>query len=214
MNTKNIGSLVFGTTVISLLSFTPASAVVLVEPIISTPNPNFPSPNFGLGDPPTDTVLVWRAPDISGQQNFLNDTGYNITMMELFLLPDLDEVEDEVIWGDVDGDGQIGSSAIFESIEIDNDFILVNPNNPNVSFRAPRVIFSEGVIPVGTRFIVQTPTDPDLTPPPEVGDDGPLLVGGRYDGVKVPEPSSLLGLISILGLGSILNLGIISKKRH
>ena len=72
-------------------------------------------------------------------------------------------------------------------------------------FRAPRVTFTGGVIPLGTRFVSQTPTEPDLTVLPEAGDAGPLLVGGRYDGVPVPEPSTILGLVSALGFGVLFN---------
>ena len=204
MNTKNIGTLVAGTAVSSLLSLAPATAAILVEPVLTTPDPNLPFLDWEIGvmNPPR-TVLVWNAPDRSGQQNFLNEgTGLDITTIELFLLPELDELDDEVIWGDVDGDGQIGGSDIFDNIEVDNSFILEDPDG---LFQAPRVTFTGGVIPQGTYFALQTLTEPDLTVPPEVGDAGPLLVGGRYDGVPVPEPSTILGLVSALGFGVLFN---------
>ncbi|MBW4687450.1 MAG: PEP-CTERM sorting domain-containing protein [Komarekiella atlantica HA4396-MV6] len=199
MNTKNIGTLVASAAVSSLLSLAPAAAVILVEPVLTTPNPNLPSRDFGIGVNPPRTVVVWNAPDISGQQNFLNeDTGLDITKIDLFLFPDLDAIDDEVIWADVNGDGQIGVSNLFANIEVDNNFILEDSGE---LFRAPRVTFTGGVIPLGTRFVAQTLTEPDLTAPLEMGDVGPLLVGGRYDSVTVPEPSSILSLVSVLGFG-------------
>ncbi len=199
MNTKNIGTLVISAAVSSLLSLAPAAAAILVEPVLTTPDRNLPSRNFGIGVNPPRTVLVWNAPDISGQQNFLNEgTELDITTIELFLFPELDEVDDEVIWGDVNGDGQIGISNLFANIEVDNNFILEDSGE---LFRAPRVTFTGGVILLGTRFVAQTLTEPDLTAPLEVGDAGPLLVGGRYDGVTVPEPSTILSLVSVLGFG-------------
>lgn len=203
MNTKNIGTLIASAVVSSLLSLAPAAAAILVEPVLTTPDPNLPSFDFGIGVNPARTVLVWNAPDISGQQNFLNeDTGLDITTIELFLFPDFDEIDDEVIWADVNGDGQIGISNLFANIEVDNNFILEDSGE---FYRAPRVTFTGGVIPLGTRFVAQTLTEPDLTAPLDVGDAGPLLVGGRYDGVSVPEPSTILALVSILGFGVLFN---------
>ena len=204
MNAKDIGAIVAGAAVSSLLSLAPATAAIIVEPVLTTPDPNLPFSDFPLGsaNPPRE-VLVWPAPDSSGQQNFFNaGTGLDITIIELFLLPELDRLDDEVIWGDVNGDGRIGVSDIFENIEVDNSFIL---DDPAGLFQAPRVTFTGGVIPLGTHFVAQTLTDPDLTVPPEVGDAGPLLVGGRYDGVPVPEPSTILGLVSALGFGVLFN---------
>ena len=204
MNTKNIGTLVAGTAVSSLLSLASATAAILVEPVLTTPDPNLPPVPIGFGVNP-GTVVAWNAPDISGQQNFLNaGTGVNINTMELFLLPELDELDDELIWGDVNGDGQIGVSDIFDNIEVDNSLILKSPDGL-LQFQAPRVTFTGGVIPLGTRFVVQILTEPDLTVPPEVEDAGPLVVGGRYDGVPVPEPSTILGLVSALGFGVLFN---------
>lgn len=202
--TLNIGTLVFSAAVSSLLSLAPATAAILVEPVLTTPNPNLPSFDFEIGSVvPPRRVVAWPAPDISGQQNFLNQgTGLNITKMDLFLLPDLDELDDDVIWADVNGDGKIGVSNIFANIEVDNNFILETSQN---RYRAPRVTFTGGVIPLGNRFVAQVITKPDLTVPPEEGETGPLIVGGRYDGVPVPEPSSILGLVSALGFGVLFN---------
>ena len=212
MNTKNIGTLVASTAVSSLLFLAPATAVILVEPVLTNSDPDFP--DFPIGANPPRRVLIWNAPDLTGQQNFLNaGTGLDITTMELFLLPELDELDDEVIWGDVNGDGQIGVSDIFDNIEVDNSFILESPDGL-LQFQAPRVTFTGGVIPLGTSFVAQTLTEPDLTVPPEVGDAGPLVVGGRYDGlaVAVPEPSGILGLVSVLGLGVLFNKK--SSQKH
>ena len=199
MNTKNIGMLVVSAAVSSLLSLAPAAAI-LVEPVLTTSNPNLRFPNFGIGVNPPRTVLVWNAPDSTGQQNFLNKgTGLDITTIELFLFPDLDKLDDDVIWADVNGDGQIGVSNLFANIEVDNNFIFEDSGE---LLRAPRVTFTGGVIPLGTRFVAQTLTKPDLMVP---GRAGPLLVGGRYDGVPVPEPSIILGLVSVLGFGVLFN---------
>ncbi|MDJ0735365.1 MAG: PEP-CTERM sorting domain-containing protein [Nostocaceae cyanobacterium] len=203
MNFKNIGTLVASTAVSSLLSLSPAAAVILVEPILTTADPSLPFPDFGIGVNPPGEILVWNAPDVSGQQNFLNEgTGLDITNIELFLFPDFDALSEDVIWGDVDGDGHIGVSDFFDNIEVDNNFILQDSGQ---FFRAPRVTFTGGAIPLGAAFVAQTPTLPDLTVSPDVGDNGPLVVGGRYDGVAVPEPSTILGLVSILGFGVLFN---------
>jgi hypothetical protein len=204
MNTKNIGTLVVSAAVSSLLFPFAAAAAILVEPVLTTANPNLPVQNFGIGDRnPPRTVLVWNAPDRSGQQNFLNrGTGLDITKMDLYLFPELDALNEDVIWGDVNGDGKIGVSNLFANIEVDNNFILEDSGD---FYQAPRVTFTGGVIPLGTSFVTQFLTQPDLT---VTGNAGPLLVGGSYDGVPVPEPSAILGLVSVLGLGVLL------KKKH
>ncbi|MEH2276483.1 MAG: PEP-CTERM sorting domain-containing protein [Nostoc sp.] len=216
MNTKNIGTLVFSTIVTSFLSLAPVAAAILVEPVLTTPNPNLPSFDFEIGSVvPPRRVIVWPAPDISGQENFLNQgTGLDITTMDLFLLPDLDKLDDDVIWADVNLDGKIGVSNLFANIEVDNNFILEVSGK---RYRAPRVTFTGGVILLGTRFVAQTLTEPDLTVPPEVGNAGPLLVGGRYDGVPVPEPSTIFGLVSALGFEVLFNkksFGKMLRKRE
>ena len=205
MNGKTIKTFFVATAVSSFIPLVPATAAILVEPILTTPDPSLPNFDFEIGVNPPRTVLVWNAPDISGEQNFLNaGTGLDINVIELFLFPEFDALDEEVIWGDVDGDGQIGVSDIFDDIEIDNDFVLELSGS---LFQAPKVTFRGGVIPLGTRFVSKTPTLPDLTVPPGAGDAGPLLVGGRYDGVSVPvpEPSTILGLVSLLGLKVLFN---------
>lgn len=184
-----------------LLLLAPANAAILVEPIVTSSNPNF---SEGIGIPlnlqPLQ-LIAWNAPDNTGEQNFLNDTGLTIDSFSVLLFPTLDELEEDVVWGDVNGDGQIGLSNIFSDIKISPDFVLEG-------FPAPRLDLTGGEIPNGSRFSFQFITNPDLRPS-EPGDNGLLVVGGVYNGSQpVPEPSTIVGSAFIFGLGSWL------KKRN
>ncbi len=197
MEKANIGLLVSSTMAGCFLSLSPANATILVEPIVNTPNSEFPD---GIGIPlnlePLQ-VLVWNAPDTTGEQNFINNTDFNITRFSLLLFPEFDIIpDDDVIWGDVNGDGQIGLSNIFPTIDITPDFVFQG-------FSTPRLDLLGGTISNGERFTFQFITDPDLRPA-QTGDDGPLIIGGAYNGVPIPEPSTLLGLTTVIGLGTIL----------
>lgn len=198
MKKANIGLLISSAIGGCFLSLPPATATILVEPIVTTPSPEFPD---GIGIPfnlqPLQ-VVPWSAPDTTGEQNFINNTGFTINRFSLILLPELDLLlDDDVIWGDVNGDGQIGFSNIFPTINITPDFVFQG-------FSAPRLDLIGGTIPNGERFTFQFITQPDLRPT-EPGDNGPLVIGGAYDGfVPVPEPSTLLGFAAVIGLGGIL----------
>ncbi len=204
MNIKKIGTLIANAIVGGFLLSTPAAAVIFVEPIVTTADPNLPPQPIGIGLNPPREIVVWNAPDVSGQQNFLNDTGLNLTTLSLLLFPDFDALGEDAIWGDVNGDGKIGSSNIFTNFDVNNDFLLGQ-------VRAPIINITGGAIPNGERFVFQFLTNPDLTVPPEVGDNGPLFVGGAYDGIPatpIPEPSNILGLFLSLGV-----VGLIGKSK-
>ncbi|BAZ49552.1 hypothetical protein NIES4103_21640 [Nostoc sp. NIES-4103] len=197
MKITNLGFLICNLVGSLLLSLTSADAIILVEPIVTTPNENFPDTE-GLGDylQPGD-ILLSNAPDAGNQQNFLNDTGYTINQLSLLLLPELGFVDEEIAWGDVNGDGQIGLSNIFSNITIAPDFVFLD-------FAFPRLNLTDGIIPNGNRFTLQFITSPDLTPvDPE--EYGPLVTGVFYDGFKsVPEPSTMFGVTLVMALGYLL----------
>ncbi len=197
MKAKNIGLLISGAVGGCLMSLAPASAAILVEPLVTTANPNL---REGIGIPfnlQPNQLIFWNAPDATGEQNFLNNTGLTINSLSLLLFPDFDTLTDDVQWGDVNGDGKIGFSNIFPNINVSSDFTVEG-------FRAPVIDFNGGEILNNNRFAVQFITNPDLrsTIP---GDNGPLVVGGIYDGFQpVPEPSSILGSALVLGLAGWL----------
>ncbi|MFK0732824.1 MAG: PEP-CTERM sorting domain-containing protein [Gloeotrichia echinulata GP01] len=195
MKTRNFGLLISSILGISVFSFAPVNAAVLVEPIVTTPNENFPDGET-IGDylPASTGILFGNAPDARNQQNWLNSTGYKIDKLSLFLFPALDFVDEDVIWGDVNGDGKIGLSNIFTNITIAPDLMIGD-------FVLPRLDLTGGTIPNGNRFTMQFITSPDLTPvdPQEYG---PLVRGFSYDGVKsVPEPSNIIGSALVITIG-------------
>lgn len=179
-----------------------AEAVILVEPIVTTPNTDFPD---GIGIPLDllpGQIYPFSAPDTSGAQNFLNDSDFTITRQALVLFPDFDLIEEEVVWGDANGDGQIGLSNIFDRIVLNPDFTVPDANFQPI--RAPLIQLEQGSIAQGERFSFQIITSPDLTPDIP-GDNGPLAIGGIYDGeltedsiTTVPEPSATLAFFTLL----------------
>jgi hypothetical protein len=209
MKIKKIGTLVTSAIVGGLLLSTPATAVILVEPIVTTPDPNLRPQPIGIGLNPPRQIVVWNAPDVSGQQNFLNDTGLNLTTLSLLLFPDFDILPDDVVWGDVNGDGKIGISNLFTNFDVDNNFLLGEN-------RAPLINITGGIIPNGERFVFQFLTNPNLTLSPEVGDNGPLFVGGAYNGVpatSVPEPSNIFAFVLSGGIVCLIRKSrSLSKK--
>ncbi len=192
---------VMGATIFPLI---PANAVIVVEPIVTTPNSEFPD---GVGVPlnlAPGQLIGFNIPDTSGLQNFINDTGLDITRIGVFLFPDFDALDEEIAWGDVNGDGQIGLSNIFSEVFVVPDavFPIPDPSSPNgVGFTpAPFIQVSEGIIPNQKRFVFQFITSPDLTPATP-GDNGPIIVGAVYDGITpVPESSNInmFGWLAIL----------------
>ncbi len=212
MKTRNFGLLISSILGISVFSFAPVNAAILVEPIVTTRNENFPDGDT-IGDylPASTGILFANAPDARNQQNLLNSTGYTINKLSLFLAPDFDFVDEDVVWGDVNGDGKIGLSDIFGNITIAPDLVIGN-------IVLPRLNLTDGTIPDGNRFTIQFITSPDLTPldPQEFG---PLVTGFSYDGVKsVPEPSNIIGSAdgvksvpepsNIIGSALVITIGI------
>ncbi|MEH1846435.1 MAG: PEP-CTERM sorting domain-containing protein [Nostoc sp.] len=200
MKMTNLGLLVSAILGSFLLSLTSANAVILVEPIVTTPNKNFPD-GEGLGNDfrPLNDILASNAPDVGNLQNLLNDTGYTINQLSLLLLTNIDFIEEKVEWGDVNGDSKIGLSNIFSNITIAPDLVL-----QDTPF--PRLDLTDGIISDGNRFTLQFITSPDLSPV-DPQKYGPLVTGVFYDGFKsVPEPSTILGFTLVIALGLRLRL--------
>lgn len=118
-------------------------------------------------DPELDTVAI------------LNNTNYNITGITLRIVGTATDTEDpgtivrgpvDAVWGDVNGDGIIGSSDIFSTIIVSAD--------------GKEIRLSGGLIPVGARF-----TDIHLA----ISDSPPFFAGidSSFDGELVPEPQSI-----------------------
>jgi|SoiMethySBSTD1v2_1073268.scaffolds.fasta_scaffold480655_2 hypothetical protein len=127
---------------------------------------------------------------------FYNNTQYNITSFTLQIVGKADEfgnpdagIYDFLItpdpnvsafWGDVNGDGAVGLSNIFNTITLSDN--------------GKRITFSDGLIPVNGRFTDFTFSMTDDGKPFKAG------VHAWFDGVKaVPEPATVTLLL--LGLG-------------
>ncbi|MEH2256109.1 hypothetical protein [Nostoc sp.] len=171
---------------------TPAYSAILVEPIITTPNKNFPNGEIlGANFQPLKDIFGSNAPDAGNQENLLNDTGYTINKLSLLLLTQFDLVTDDVFWGDVNKDGKIGISNIFSNIAIAPDLAFAGA-------LVPRLDLTGGTISNGKRFTIQFITSPDLTPI-DSQKYGPLVTGFFYDGFKsVPEPSNLFAFALVI----------------
>lgn len=203
---------VLGAAGISLLSLTPASAVILVEPIVTTLNeeiiqtrtPRRLGPELQPGQ-----IVEFGVPDVAN--NYLNATGRDIGSLVFNLetlfysnpdsTPPFDN--EPVEWGDVDGDGKIGFSNFPGLDDIFTDVTVTDSV----------ITFSGKVIPNGTVFFNQFRSQPNLAPgggvipaapPPPADQDGPIRVGSFY--TAVPEPTSALGLLVFGSLGVALKL--------
>ena len=187
---------------ISFLSLTPARAVILVEPIVTTQdqdildtkNPRILT-NFQPGE-----VIEYGVPDVAN--NFLNNTGYDIESL-VFDLKTLSYNNEPVEWGDVNGDGKIGFSNNPELEDIFTD----------ITISGSTITFSGGVIPNGTLFYNPFATLPNLAPgggivppiPAEQADkDGPIRIASYY--TAVPESTNVLGVVALGALGVALKL--------
>ena len=212
---------VLGAVGISLLSLTPpVSAVILVEPAVTTANENLTETRSLIPEIQPGQTIEFGVPNVN--TNLLNATEQNIAsfVFELETLsysnPDSTPAFDNepVQWGDIDGDGKIGFS---------NDPGLRDIFN-NVTITGNVIKFSGGEIPNGTVFFNRFTTQPDLTPggeiilpapPPPADQDGPIQVSSFYTAASeptaVPEPSSVLGLLAFSALGGCLWL---KRKRH
>ncbi|QMS89198.1 hypothetical protein HUN01_17025 [Nostoc edaphicum CCNP1411] len=203
---------VLGAAGISLLSWTPARAVIFVEPIVTTVNedifktrePRTLGPNILPGQ-----RIEYGVPDRAN--NLINGTGNNIgsfifDLQTLFYTnadsnPSFDN--EPVEWGDVDGDGKIG----FSSIPGLEDIFT------NVTVEGNILTYSGGVIPDGGIFYNLFSTKPDLTPgggiipaiPEDQEDrDGPIRVGASY--TAIPESTNVLGVLVFGALGLAFKL--------
>lgn len=200
-----------GATGISFFSALPANAVILVEPIITTPNRdilNTRTPTRLGPEYPPGLAAEYGVPD--APNNLLNETGRDISGLTISLEqlsysnPDATPpLENEAVqWGDADGNGRIGFSSDRDLKDI---FSEVTISDRSISF-------SDGVIPDGTIFFDRVFTNPDLTPgngiipalPPDESDrNGPIRVSSFYSAdttpndttpTTVPEPTSNLAL--------------------
>ncbi|BDA76568.1 hypothetical protein CAL7716_107340 (plasmid) [Calothrix sp. PCC 7716] len=197
MKTTDIGLLISSALGSLFLSFTPATAAILVEPIVTTPRENF-SDVRGL--PPTlqpfEPILWFFPPNDTGLPNLSNETGYTINKFSLLLFPELPEFEDGFVWGDVNGDGKIGLSNIFTNINIAPDFTV-----PFLDTNALRLELTNGTIQDGKSFALRFITSRDLTPIDTQGNDL-LLIGSFYEGFRtVPEPSNVFAFVLTMALG-------------
>ena len=130
---------------------------------------------YPAGFPP-DPVLVDTV-------RFYNNTPYNITGFTLSLIGTAVEPEPfnfiitrgpvDAIWGDVNGDGSVGSSDIFGSITLSPDM--------------KTIFFSDGLIPVGGRFT-------DFNYAMVTAGEPAFLAGidASFTGTAVPEPATLM----------------------
>lgn len=195
MKTTDIGLFISSALGSLFLSFTPATAVTLVEPIVTTPRENI-SDVIGLppGLQPSVPLLGFFPPNDTSLPNLTNETGYTIDKLSLLLLPEFTELEDDLVWGDVNGDGQIGSSNIFTNINIAPDFPVLGSN-------ALSLELTNGTIQDGKTFAFTFLTSQDLTPIDPQGNNL-LLIGTSFEGSKaVPEPSNVFAFALTIALG-------------
>ncbi|MFN6484575.1 MULTISPECIES: hypothetical protein [unclassified Nostoc] len=202
---------VLGAAGISFLSWTPARAVIFVEPIVTTVNQdilNTKNPRI-LKDYQPGQVIEYGVPDVAN--NFLNSTGYDINSLVFDLKtlsynnPDsTPPIENETVeWGDVNGDGKIGNSINPDLKDIFTD----------ITIKGSTITFSGGVIRNGSIFYNPFATLPNLAPgggiippiPAEQEDkDGPIRVAAYY--TAVPESTNVLGVLVFGTLGVALKL--------
>ncbi|MBX9256355.1 hypothetical protein H1Q63_20925 [Desmonostoc muscorum CCALA 125] len=203
---------VLGAAGISFLSLTPAKAVILVEPIVTTVNEAIletRTPRTLGADILPGQIIEYGVPDRAN--NLRNSTGNDIgslvfDLQTLFYTnPDSTPAFDNepVQWGDVDGDGKIGFSSVPELKDI----------FANVTVKDNILTYSGGVIADGTIFFNRFATQPNLTPgggiiPPipedQVDRDGPIRVGAYY--TAIPETTSVLGVLMFGALGVALKV--------
>ncbi|MFN6463677.1 MAG: hypothetical protein RMZ41_017935 [Nostoc sp. DedVER02] len=187
---------------ISFLSLTPARAVILVETTVTTQDQdilNTKNPRILTNYQPGQ-VIEYGVPDVAN--NFLNNTGYDIESL-VFDLKTLSYNNEPVEWGDVNGDGKIGSSNNPDLKDIFSD----------ISISGSTITFSGGVIPNGSLFYNPFATLPNLAPgggivPPipaeQTDKDGPIRVAAYY--TAIPESTNVLGVLVLGALGVALKL--------
>lgn len=197
MKTTDIGLLISSALGSLLLSFTPATAAIFVEPILTTPRENFPDETgFPSSLKPFDAILAAFPPNETDLPNLSNKTGYTINKLSLLLLPTAFDFGVDAVWGDVNGDGKIGLSNIFTNSNIAPDFTV-----PVLDVNALRLELTNGIIQDGESFALSFITNRDLTPIDTQGNNS-LLIGTFYEGFRtVPEPSTLFGFVLTTALG-------------
>jgi len=199
-----VGTVLYGTT---------ARAGLVIEPVFNRVAGRGPADNnFPLYDPTylVNGVACWLADEPGEVDTFAtgdprdpeldvlhvwNNTRYDLTGFTLRLIGTATDTRDpgtvvrgpvDAVWGDVDGDGRIGSSDIFGTITVSAD--------------GKEIDFRDGLIPIDGRF-----TDIMLAhsdhPPDFAG------VDSWFAGVQsVPEPSSAVlastGLLAIVAYAS------------
>jgi hypothetical protein len=206
MKTTDIGLFISSALGSLLLSFTSATAATLVEPIFTNRRENFPEiPGSFSNILPSDTLLTFFPPNDAGL-NFLNETGYTINKFSLLLVPrDPPEFGNDLVWGDVDGDGKIGSSNIFTNTNIAPDFTV-----PVININAQRLELTNGIIQDGESFALSFITNQDLTP---INGDDSLAIAMFYGGFRtVPEPSNVFAFVLTMALGCWLKNRKLTRK--
>jgi hypothetical protein len=134
-------------------------------------------------DPFLDEFLVW------------NNTRYYIDGFTLRIIGTATDTENpgsivrsfkDAVFGDVDGDGLVGSSDIFSSIVVSGD--------------GKQIEYTGGLIPVGGRF-----TDIHLA----TSDNPPDLAGidSFFSGVAVPEPATAFLFLLAVAVACIRRRG-------
>jgi len=127
-----------------------------------------------------------------------NNTAYNITSLTLQIVGSAVEPEPfnftftldpnvSAFWGDVNGDGKVGVSDIFDTVTLSADHRTVT--------------FSGGLIPVGGRFTDSLLSITDTGEPFKAG------INASFDGflaVPVPEPATWSILLIGLGAAGIM----------
>jgi hypothetical protein len=187
-----------------------AHAALVMEPVFNHVEGSGPADNnFPLYDPEfkVNGVSYWladepgeivsyasgdpRNPDLDFVHVW-NNTQYRLTGFTLKLIGTATDSEDpgtivrgpvDAVWGDVNGDGQIGLSDIFATFTVSSDGKEIRAEN--------------GLIPVGGRF-----TDIHLA----MSNNAPDFAGidASFTGILVPEPGAIALLaLALAGLASL-----------
>lgn len=202
--------------VTTLISTSVAQAALVIEPVFNRVEGSGPADNnFPIYNPGflIDGVAYFIAqapgdvtsyPSGDPRDPFLdefhvwNNTQYNITGFTLQLIGTAPVTDNpgtivrgpvDAVWGDVNGDGQIGLSNIFATIIVSAD--------------QKQIRFEDGLIPVGGRF-----TDIHLA----ASDDPPVFAGidSTFTGELIPEPYTFV--LAGSGLALLLLHGLRRRR--
>ncbi|AFZ00959.1 hypothetical protein [Calothrix sp. PCC 6303] len=192
-------------TVIGVFGAETADAIILVEPIVTTANQDIlktRNPRTLVPEIEPGQVIRYGVPDSAN--NLLNgtkrDIGSLVFDLETLAYTNSDSTppfnQEEVQWGDVNGDGKIGFSTIPGLEDIFDD----------ISVTGNRIIFAGGKIPKGKIFYNRFFSTPNLAPgggiippaPPAPADqDGPIRVASFYT-KAIPEANSIFALFATM----------------